>query len=152
GDAAELLGPTFRHSEVELECRVAAERLIVAGDQKALEQVAWNLLFNALEAVQNVAGLRSVVVELSRGVSNQARLVVEDSGPGPSEAIGRQLFEPFATDKPSGTGLGLAVVKTIVSEHHGTLAWDRLDRSTRFTVDLPLIEVREEHGALAPCR
>jgi nitrogen fixation/metabolism regulation signal transduction histidine kinase len=46
-------------------------------------------------------------------------LGVEDNGPGFPEELKNRMFEPYATTKPRGTGLGLPVVKKIVEEHHG---------------------------------
>ncbi len=150
-ETVELLSPAFQHADVALGFVAPNEALIVSGDTKALEQVTWNLLFNALEAVQQTIGDRDVSVTLEHGPSDIVRFVVEDSGCGPADAMTDRLFEPFATDKPDGTGLGLAVVKTIVEEHSGTLEWQRVDRRTRFIVELPLIEVGDLHGTPAHC-
>nr|MBP6775469.1 histidine kinase [Gemmatimonadaceae bacterium] len=73
------------------------------------------------------------------------RLTVSDSGPGlPGELEGR-LFTPFATTKPSGTGLGLVVARSIVQDHGGELiGTTRIDGrpGAIFTVSLPLAPAR----------
>jgi signal transduction histidine kinase len=101
------------------------------GDAAALEQVAYNLLRNAIQAAP---GGR---VRLS---TERTTLAVEDSGPGiPAEVLPR-IFEPFFTTKPvgSGTGLGLAVAHGIVAEHGGALtATNRPDGGARFVMRLP---------------
>ena len=52
---------------------------------------------------------------------NSVRLTVRDNGCGFPEALMARLFEPYVTTKPKGTGLGLAVVKKIIEEHHGRM-------------------------------
>jgi signal transduction histidine kinase len=74
---------------------------------------------------------------VQQAAANLVRLRVLDSGPGPSDAVAAQLFEPFVTDKPEGTGLGLAVAKQIAESHGGSLRWFREDGVTCFEVELP---------------
>jgi signal transduction histidine kinase len=156
-EVAALLRPACQHARVELTV-AAADELAVAADPKAIEQIVLNLLFNALEAVQQTSRpLRTIAVTVRRAAAGGAELIVEDSGDGPSEAMRDHLFEPFATDKPDGTGLGLATVKQIVEEHGGTVAWQREHERTRFTVTLPMIDhepitTEAHHGAIADCR
>jgi signal transduction histidine kinase len=100
------------------------------GDAQALEQVAYNLLRNAVHAAKG---------EVRVGTGPDG-LVVEDDGAGiPTEHLAR-IFEPFFTTKPpgEGTGLGLAVAHGIVAEHGGRLLADnRPGGGARFRVTLP---------------
>lgn len=91
-----------------------------------LSQVITNLLVNAAQAVESVAGERVVRVSVG-GSGDHVVACVEDSGPGLSEAAARQAFEPFFTTKGQnqGTGLGLSVAKGIVYEHGGELLLER---------------------------
>jgi nitrogen-specific signal transduction histidine kinase len=66
------------------------------------------------------------------------QLAVIDPGAGPSPQLQPRLFEPFATDKPGGTGLGLAVVRQIAEDHGGTVCWERRGDETWFLVELPV--------------
>ncbi len=99
-------------------------------DPHALEQVAYNLLRNAIYAARTAVAVRT----------GPDGLVVEDDGPGiPAEHLPR-VFEPFFTTKPAGegTGLGLAVVHGIVTEHGGRIVAENVPGSgARLSVTLP---------------
>jgi signal transduction histidine kinase len=100
------------------------EGLVCEADADALHQVLWNLWRNAVDAaksgVQN-AGVGEVKTQAKRA-GERVILQVSDTGPGVSEAQRERLFEPFFTTKSGGTGLGLATVHQLVSEHGGEIA------------------------------
>jgi two-component system sensor kinase FixL len=87
-----------------------------------VEQVLFNLLRNALEAVSRTAGPGHIVLRTGYD-ERQAWVEVEDNGPGVSEELGETIFESFKTDKREGLGLGLAISRSIVEAHGGTLAY-----------------------------
>ena len=60
-----------------------------------------------------------------------------DDGPGIGDDVKSRLFEPFFTTRPQGTGLGLAVVKAVVSAHGGDVAVHTSDSGTNFSLQLP---------------
>src|SRR5690606_37269792 len=78
-----------------------------------------NLLQNALDAVAGTEGAAVLVSTFEQGATWS--LVVEDNGPGLTAEAEKQLFVPYFTTKPGGTGLGLAMVHHIVASHDGTL-------------------------------
>jgi PAS domain S-box-containing protein len=91
----------------------------VAGDSTLLRQVIHNLLQNAQDAL---TGRASPSVEVGTTCNrNAVCLTVTDNGAGFPEHLMTRLFEPYATTKAKGTGLGLAVVKKIVEEHQGKI-------------------------------
>jgi nitrogen fixation/metabolism regulation signal transduction histidine kinase len=103
--------------------QLAQELPAIDGDATQLRQVIHNLIVNAQDALVGRADprilVRTELVETDEG-STRARAVrmsVEDNGPGFAANILRRAFEPYVTTKPSGTGLGLAMVKKIVDEH-----------------------------------
>ncbi|HEX9105139.1 MAG TPA: HAMP domain-containing sensor histidine kinase, partial [Polyangia bacterium] len=68
-------------------------------------------------------------------------IAVEDSGPGVDAETRRRLFEPLITTKTKGIGLGLALVRRMVTRHGGDVAYaphDRADAGARFVVRLPI--------------
>jgi nitrogen fixation/metabolism regulation signal transduction histidine kinase len=95
----------------------------IDGDATQLRQVIHNLIVNAEDALAGRRDPRIVVrtelAEIDEGSTRAraVRLSVEDNGPGFAANILRRAFEPYVTTKPSGTGLGLAMVKKIVDEH-----------------------------------
>jgi len=111
----------------------------VAGDRVQLLQVLLALTMNAFEALGVVrADLRRVVIGASRGTEGSVCLSVLDSGPGFSSSIAEQLFESFFSTKPEGTGMGLAIARSIVEAHGGTLKGENCDTGgARFLVCLP---------------
>lgn len=97
----------------------------INGDPLQLAVVLRNLLANACEAVASNAQPRQTGwIELHAHVEDNCRIVIEitDSGPGISGIIADQIFEPFASTKSSGLGLGLAISRTIAEAHGGSLA------------------------------
>jgi nitrogen-specific signal transduction histidine kinase len=62
---------------------------------------------------------------------------VEDSGSGPPTELSVSVFDPFVTGKPEGIGIGLALVKMVADEHGGSIAFERRQGRTRFTLTLP---------------
>jgi C4-dicarboxylate-specific signal transduction histidine kinase len=96
-----------------------------------------NLVNNACDAMANTpASLRRLSIQV-REDDERVRIVVEDSGcglPDPPE----QVFHTFFTTKPDGLGLGLAISRSIVEAHGGTMSAERRDRpGARFVIDLP---------------
>ncbi len=119
----------------------------VEGDPDRLKQALWNLLTNAVEAIPS-AGAINLTLE-SDGRRHQAVIRIRDTGTGIAPAIRHRLFEPFATTKDTGSGLGLAMVLSIVEAQRGTIeAQSRRDKGTEFTIRLPLavVDPAQEEG------
>jgi signal transduction histidine kinase len=106
-------------------------------DALFLQQALLNLVLNGLQAVPKNG---SVSVRASRAEIDGAVFAcidVADDGQGIPANVRDTIFEPFFTTKPSGTGLGLAVVKRVVESHGGVLAVESSTDGTRFRVLLP---------------
>jgi len=130
-EVRDLTAPRCEHAGVHLECRLPTG-LSLLGRHDSLRAALVNLVLNGIDA----AG-RGGVVRLSARLSGaRLMLAVDDSGPGPAESVRESLLEPFVTTKPEGIGLGLAVARAVAEEHGGTLAWERIDSQTRFTIFL----------------
>jgi PAS domain S-box-containing protein len=95
----------------------------IMGNRVQLLQVLLNLTMNAFEALGAMrAESRRVVIRVEASAERQICLTVADSGPGFPDGIVDQLFEPFFTTKTEGTGMGLAIARSIIEAHGGTLA------------------------------
>ncbi|WP_420853400.1 sensor histidine kinase [Sphingomonas panacisoli] len=92
----------------------------LAGDRTRLEQVVINLVQNAIEAVEGRRDARVTVTAAQ--VGETIALSVADNGPGLDPAIAGTLFTPFASGKPEGLGLGLAIARDIAREFGGDIA------------------------------
>ena len=93
----------------------------VMGDRVQLETVMHNLVANSIEALQAHPGSRTLCLSAAPHRDDMVRLCVADNGPGvPSEIVGT-LFQPLATGKRHGLGLGLAISRTIIEAHGGRL-------------------------------
>jgi PAS domain S-box-containing protein len=115
----ELEGPGASAHNIDITLD-APEPVIVAVDPAKIQQVLLNLVRNAVEAVEPMNGGGAVVVRVLRDGAG-GRLVVRDSGPGLSEEILTRLFEPFFSTKPQGTGLGMAICHSLVTQHGGEI-------------------------------
>ncbi|MCA9489827.1 MAG: response regulator [Myxococcales bacterium] len=137
-EAADLVEPTIPDN-VTLTVELPDELPLVLGAASDLEQVVVNLLVNARDAVIQQGGhVRLVARPLKVGAAPAGVVIaVEDDGPGVAESRREQIFQPFVTDKPQGTGLGLAVARQILSDHHGRI-WveERPNGGARFLLAL----------------
>lgn len=116
------------------------------GNRTALVAALSNLVSNAFESAPDV------VVTLKAEVrGDRVELTVQDNGPGIAPGIQSRVFEPFFSTRPSGTGLGLAVVKTVAEAHGGALGFDSaLDTGTTIGMDLPKSRPRDSAPVMAP--
>jgi len=107
--------------------------LVVSGNREALAGALLNLVNNALQACG-----RKPIVELGAVRSGEnICLTVTDNGPGISAQIRSRIFEPFFTTRPQGTGLGLAVVRSVAESHGGEVLVDSGRRGSTFSICIP---------------
>jgi signal transduction histidine kinase len=114
---------------------LAAQLPKIKADRVQLQQVFMNLMLNAIEAMQDEGGELTVRSQLQ---DSQLRLSVSDTGVGlPTEKVD-QIFSAFFTTKPQGSGMGLAISRSIVESHGGRLWATANDgRGTTFHFTLP---------------
>ncbi|MDD4050764.1 MAG: ATP-binding protein [candidate division Zixibacteria bacterium] len=93
---------------------------LLAGDPLFLREAFGNVLDNALQAAGQEGWIE---IALEPG-ETESHVIIADSGPGISDSIRDKLFTPFFSSKPSGTGLGLALTRKIISLHNGSIIFD----------------------------
>lgn len=113
------------------------EPLIVVCDPQQMKQVFFNLLINAVEAVNDTG--RITVSQHLDSDSNEAVITFSDNGSGILQESMETLFEPFSSGKDTGVGLGLAIVLSIITEHKGNIKVESKNgKGAKFSVFLPL--------------
>jgi signal transduction histidine kinase len=128
-------------------------------DRDALGQCLWNVLINSVQAMQEGGTLtvktRYFVTRRNGASSEEAAIVISDSGPGIPEATALKAFQPFFSTKARGTGLGLSIVQRIVRQHGGEVSLRSVvGKGTQVEITLPLDHdvslKREEAGDGVP--
>jgi two-component system sensor kinase FixL len=106
-------------------------------DRVQIQQVVTNLVRNAVDAMKDAPERRLTVSTARR--DGKIEVQIEDTGPGLSEEIRNQLFQPFVTSKENGTGIGLSISKAIIDAHQGEIfAINKKPIGCAFTFRLPV--------------
>ena len=135
-DTLSLLKIRSANSEVRLSLEPGPELTLLA-DREQLKQVFVNLAINALDAMPT-GGIMTLA---ARRVGERAQIEVADTGRGITPEMFPRLFEPFASGKDTGLGLGLVISKRIVEDHGGIIkAANRAGGGASFYVTLPIHE------------
>ena len=129
-----LMEEAIREKGIRLEDRLHPDLPPVEADPNQLKQVLLNLVKNALEATED----QGAILVSSGTDDDWVWFSVQDTGKGMSVEVQEKIFHPFYTTKEKGTGLGLAVINKIVTDHHGTITVSSAAGSgSTFTVRLP---------------
>ena len=112
----------------------------IEADPIQLQQVLLNLVINAFDAMHDTPVLRrKVVIATDSNADGAIRTTVRDYGVGISEDARARLFDHFFTTKAQGLGMGLAIVRSIVESHAGSIAAENADGGgARFHFTLPI--------------
>lgn len=142
-DTFDAMAPALEERGVELKFAAADSLPLIEGNHDRLQQVFINLVNNALDAMTDGGVLRVSTDARAGTVSESGQVVVEmaDSGSGMTPEVLARIFDPLYTTKQrgSGTGLGLVVVKQVVSEHHAVLeVTSEPKMGTTFTLRFPV--------------
>ena len=124
-------GQLGNHSTLRLS--VTNSEITVAANKDALKGAILNLVSNADQACN---GSANILLHGHR-FGDSIHICVTDNGPGMSVDVRRQLFEPFFTTRPQGTGLGLSVVKAVAAAHGGDAWVHSSELGSSFTIQLP---------------
>jgi signal transduction histidine kinase len=108
-----------------------------------LQQVFMNLMLNAIEAMQDTGG--ELTISVRPNSQGQIIVSISDTGVGLPPENTEQIFEAFHTTKPEGTGMGLAITRSIV-ESHGGRVWATANRGAGATFHFTLASEAEAHA------
>jgi signal transduction histidine kinase len=137
------LGPRVARHRIDLRLDIAPQLPELLVDRLQIETVLHNLIVNSIDAIVARGTGKRLIIVRAEAARNGVRLTVADSGPGLPADRADDPFRPFATRKPQGMGLGLAISRSIVENHGGHLVAERREQGAAFSFVLP-VEVAEE--------
>ena len=138
-EAVRFFTPEIQDRDIVVEQELRADLPLLQLDREQMKQAFYNVIKNSLEAMRRHGTLRI------RTDLDDTYVIVSfvDTGGGMSAENLSRVFEPYFTTKPSGTGLGLLIVRRIVREHGGELSIESSQgRGLTLTIRLPYIEKR----------
>jgi C4-dicarboxylate-specific signal transduction histidine kinase len=136
-EVIELLHSEFVRFDIAVD-RMLETGLTVTASKTQVQQVLLNLMMNAIEAMTEQPGTRTLKIKLTRDDA-KARISISDNGSGIPEGMLDRIFDGFYTTKPQGLGMGLEVCRAIVESHRGAIwAENNLDRGATFYFTLPV--------------
>jgi PAS domain S-box-containing protein len=149
GEMVELLrGQATRHG-VSIRTDLTSPAPSVIADRVQIQQVLMNLMLNGIEAMSDTGGVLTLKSEVLE--NGQVEISVSDTGPGLPSGNADQIFDAFFTTKPQGSGMGLAISKSIVESHGGRIWASGNDgRGARFLFTLPPAPVNADSGEPLP--
>jgi PAS domain S-box-containing protein len=139
-NVARIVNPNAMLQSCKLETLLEPNLPVIEADPVQLQQVLLNLIINAFDAMRDTpVSRRKVVIATERNGDGGIRTSVRDYGTGIPEDARERVFEQFFTTKPKGLGMGLAIVRSIVKSHGGTIAAENVERGgARFHFILPV--------------
>lgn len=141
-----LLRPLFQKASVDLEVTAAPEMPLCPADRGQIKRVLINTLINSIEAFGEQSGTRRISIDTDTHRSD-LRIRITDTGEGIDEERIEHVFDPYFSTKPEGTGIGLAICRTIIERHEGSIHIARTSAGgTELSIRLPLA-AREETGS-----
>jgi len=138
-EAVRFFRPEIQDRDIVVEQELRSDLPLLQLDRDQMKQAFYNVIKNSLDAIQRYGTLR-IRTDLD---DTHVLIKFIDSGGGMSAGNMGRVFEPYFTTKPSGTGLGLLIVRRIVREHGGELSIESSQgKGLTLTIRLPYIDKR----------
>jgi len=145
-ETAQLLHSEFVMQNVELTTACSSSIPKVDGNRIQIQQVLINLMMNSIQAMSSLAREDRRIHIATSYEANEVKACVEDCGTGIDDDKIARIFEPLATWKPGGTGMGLAISNSIIEAHGGRMwAENRPEGGARVGFALPILIKGQEH-------
>jgi signal transduction histidine kinase len=141
GEMVLLLRSEANGYAVSIRTDLAADLPKITADRVQLQQVLMNLMLNGVEAMKETGGV--LTVKTGRGEGGQVLTSVSDTGVGLPAERADEIFDAFFTTKPQGSGMGLAISRSIVESHAGRLwatAHDGRGATFHFSLPTAIVE------------
>ena len=119
-EAVRLHTPALSQHAITLDVKLDADQSVIA-DPVQIQQLVYNLIANAIEAIVAQSMTNGVLRVSSKTLRDGVQVSVEDNGPGIAVEARQQIFEAFYTTKNSGLGMGLTICRSVVEAHKGNL-------------------------------
>jgi len=142
GEMVLLLRGEANGCAVSIRTELAADLPKITADRVQLQQVLMNLMLNGIEAMKETGGV--LTVKTGRGECGEVLISVSDAGVGLPAGTPDEIFNAFFTTKPQGSGMGLAISRSIVESHGGRLwatSHDGRGATFHFTLPTAVVEV-----------
>jgi PAS domain S-box-containing protein len=141
-DALLLLGGKSKRQRVTVQ--MESDPLYIRGDERALQQVLVNLVFNSLSATEESGSIKILTHGAGEGDSQTVRIEVRDTGKGIARENLTRIFEPFFTSRKGGFGLGLFITRRMVQRLDGLIfAESEVGRGTSMFLEFPAVSPKE---------
>jgi len=140
-DAIQAMDALITKGNTQVNLHLTTVDYQILGNKNALTGAIQNLAHNALQAIAAVTIEQPVINIQVYSNKNSVYISVKDNGPGINSGDIKKIFEPFYTSSSKGTGLGLAVVKSVVEAHQGEVSYlSQAGEGAHFCIKLPLLE------------
>ena len=141
GEVITLMSPEAVARKVRLALKPVSSLPPVRGDRVHLQQVLLNLLLNAMDAMNDSSTDSRQITVSVQAAGKQIEVAVSDTGHGIQADELAHVFEPFFSTKPNGLGMGLAISRSIIETHRGSIRANNNEAGgATFTITLPVAE------------
>ncbi len=142
-DAVQALDAQVAKVNAQVNLSLQAENCQILGNKRALVGAVQNLIYNSLQIIEENA----VINIRSYCESDIASIHIQDNGKGIKAELADKIFEPFFTARAQGTGLGLAVVKSVANAHKGDVfLLSKPDEGAHFCIKLPVFQENKQEN------